>query len=208
MNSQEYLSSLKQKLAPLSPEERDAALSYYEEYFAEAGEENFAEVAKGLGSPSALAAQILAESTIRQAQNNQLQAEGAAKSQDTPQPKRGLSAIKIIILGILALPMAIPLLCVLLSVIIAFASIIVALIVSLLAIVVAFAVAAVVIFVKAIPLFIFNAGLGLLLLGISLICAAFTIICAWLLWGAVKLSIRGLIGISSKMFSFGRRSVP
>ncbi|MFT3951100.1 MAG: hypothetical protein QM689_03985 [Oscillospiraceae bacterium] len=55
------MAQLESALAPLIAEERRSALDYYENYFDDAGEENVTRVIEELGSPQALAAQILRE---------------------------------------------------------------------------------------------------------------------------------------------------
>ena len=54
-----YLAELRRLLATLPQEERDAALTYYEEYFDDAGPEEIERVIGELGPARALAAQIL-----------------------------------------------------------------------------------------------------------------------------------------------------
>ncbi len=52
MNKAEFLAGLRDALAGKLPSgELEDVLSYYEEYFADAGEEHEAEAAEGLGSP-------------------------------------------------------------------------------------------------------------------------------------------------------------
>lgn len=58
MNKKEFLSRLNHLLSDLAAGEREEALAYYEEYFADAGAENEAEVIAALGSPEQVAKQI------------------------------------------------------------------------------------------------------------------------------------------------------
>ncbi len=58
MNKGEFLGRLKELLSDLSAGEREEALLYYEEYFADAGEENEADVLASLVSPEQVARQI------------------------------------------------------------------------------------------------------------------------------------------------------
>ena len=51
MNKQEYMNQLKERLRRLPKEDFARAVEYYEEYFAEAGEENEAKAIEDLGSP-------------------------------------------------------------------------------------------------------------------------------------------------------------
>ena len=59
MTRQEFMTALRDKLILLSPEEREDAVQFYEEYFDEAGAENEQAVLTELGSPEALAEKIL-----------------------------------------------------------------------------------------------------------------------------------------------------
>ena len=58
MTKQEFMYRLAQELLTLPPEERVCALTFYEEYFADAGEENAEAVIRELGSPEAVARAI------------------------------------------------------------------------------------------------------------------------------------------------------
>ncbi len=60
LDKQNFLNRLQAELADLTSEERREALEYYEEYFADAGEENEADVLISLGSPEQVAEQIKA----------------------------------------------------------------------------------------------------------------------------------------------------
>ena len=51
MTKQEFMYRLAQQLVSLPPEERVCALKFYDEYFADAGEENADAVIRDLGSP-------------------------------------------------------------------------------------------------------------------------------------------------------------
>lgn len=60
MDKREFLEGLRMQLSDLTFEERGEALEYYEEYFADAGEENEEEVILSLGAPEQVAEQIKA----------------------------------------------------------------------------------------------------------------------------------------------------
>ncbi len=72
MNKKEYLDQLRNELSRLPKDERDAAVSYYEEFFIEAGDEDEQAVITRLGNVSELAKAILIENGI---DPNQKQAE-------------------------------------------------------------------------------------------------------------------------------------
>ncbi|KAB2329156.1 DUF1700 domain-containing protein [Bacillus mesophilum] len=101
MGREEYLKKLRSKIRKMPKEEIEAAIEYYDEYFEEAGEDSDDSVIKRLGSPSSVAAQILADHAVKD-----LDAE-------TRSAKKSLSSIWFIILAIFAAPIGLPLLLVL-----------------------------------------------------------------------------------------------
>ena len=58
MTKSEYMEKLNQLLQDISPEERESAMSYYEGYFDDAGEENADKVIEEFGSPEKVAANL------------------------------------------------------------------------------------------------------------------------------------------------------
>ncbi|MBR4879167.1 MAG: DUF1700 domain-containing protein, partial [Clostridia bacterium] len=61
MNKELFLKRLRDALSSLSEDEVRGAVEYYEEYFADAGAENEADVIAALGSPEAVAENIIRE---------------------------------------------------------------------------------------------------------------------------------------------------
>lgn len=61
MNRMEFMAELERLLADLPDEERQAAVQYYEDYFADAGVENEGKVLQELGGPEKVAASIRAD---------------------------------------------------------------------------------------------------------------------------------------------------
>ena len=62
MNKNEFMESLKAKLAGLNPEDREDAINYYWEYFEEAGFGEESDVNKSVGNPEDVAAKIIGAS--------------------------------------------------------------------------------------------------------------------------------------------------
>ncbi len=77
MNKQEFLYQLASELMSLPPEERVAALKYYEEYFEDAGPDKEREVLEELGSPRDVARTILADYARREPGQGPSQAWGS-----------------------------------------------------------------------------------------------------------------------------------
>ena len=101
MRKDEYIAELKHRLAGFSASDMEDAVSYCEEYFEEAGEGQEQQVIDDLGSPARFAAQLKAERSIRKNPNSSLKNAG------------------MIILGICALPIALPLMLAVVAVIFA-----------------------------------------------------------------------------------------
>lgn len=96
MTRKEFMQELRSRLGRLSPDERDAACAYYEEYFDEAGPDREQDVIRELGSPQSVASRILAEHAVKAAR----EAPG--------NPGKGLSALWFVLLAVLAAPIALP----------------------------------------------------------------------------------------------------
>lgn len=97
MNRKEFLTELNLALSSLPEEERRDALLYYNEYLDDAGLENEDEAIRELGSVQEIAARINAESAIREMEEHPVS------------PKKGFSAVWIVIIAILSAPIALPL---------------------------------------------------------------------------------------------------
>ena len=61
MNRMEFMAELERLLADMPEDERQAAVQYYADYFADAGEENEQDVIRELGSPEKVAESIKAD---------------------------------------------------------------------------------------------------------------------------------------------------
>ncbi len=161
MNKNEFIRELKEKLKRLPSSEIDSAVSYYEEYFNEAGQENEQNILAQLDSPSAVASKIIGEYAINTAEE--------------PKEKNSQKTLWIVLLAIFASPIALPL--ALAVVIVA-----IALLVSLFAIFLSFClvgsllagggvlfiVCSVLIMFSSFPTFIFFLGCGLVAIALGI----------------------------------------
>jgi len=95
MNRIEFMNGLRHKLRRLPCEEAQNAISYYEEYFDEAGAENEAQTIAALGSPNDVASKIIGEYAITSAES-------------VPVEKKKSNVLLITILAIFASPIALP----------------------------------------------------------------------------------------------------
>lgn len=91
MSRNEFISELRKKLSRLPQSEIDSTISYYDEYFNDAGPENEQLVLSEIGSPSSVASKIIGEFAVVSAEKN----------------KRPVSVL-FIILAIFASPIALP----------------------------------------------------------------------------------------------------
>ncbi|MDQ0359964.1 DUF1700 domain-containing protein [Breznakia pachnodae] len=174
MSKKEYIADLSYHLRDLQREEFEDAIHYVEEYFEEAGEDNASQVIEELGPPNKLAATIRAESTIK---NNQQQQERRRKREDAnnredyvPRSgKRDLKSLWIIILGIFALPIALPLALAAFLIVFVFFLVIFCLIIAGICCMIALIIFSVPAFVSSLALMSTSYASGLVGLGISFI---------------------------------------
>lgn len=194
MNRSEFFNKLEQELARVSKEEKDAALDYYNEYFDDAGEENEQKVIEELGSPAQIAARIKADIAVRR-----------LGSDNKPSVKKGISAVWLVILAILAAPIALPLAvgaaALAFGLLLALVGILIALIASVAAffiagiVVVAAGIAAV---ATSIPVAIFTVGIGLAVLGITILIGILVVLAARGIFGSVARGMNRQLNKKSK----------
>ena len=100
MNRNEYMKELEQALKRLPKAEREEALSYYNEYFDDAGPEREAEVMEELGDAKGIATQIVKEVALKR----------LAEPKPEKAARKGLSTLWIVLLALCAAPIGLPLL--------------------------------------------------------------------------------------------------
>lgn len=160
MDKREYLAQLANHLKDLPNDEFEDAMHYIEEYFDEAGIENEQKVVEELGTPAKYAAQIKASSTIK---------ENIRQPRNAVKPSSGIKTVWYIIAGICALPIALPLLIVVIALVFTFLVIAFALIVTILAITFAAYISAIPLLLSSFPLFAINVPSGFMALGASIV---------------------------------------
>ncbi len=114
MTKEQFITALRKELKKLPPEEIVEATNYYEEYFAEAGSDGSTDeqLIEQIGSPKSVAAQIKSEYASRVLT-------GDETLQYKPTVGHKISAVWWVLLGVLAVPVGIPLAIVLAAVIFA-----------------------------------------------------------------------------------------
>ena len=173
MNRNEFIKELRHRLKRLPQEETENAVSYYEEYFNDAGAENEARTIEALGSPLAVASRIIGEYAIN----------------DTTKVKaRKRNVMLITILAVCASPVALPLA-------LALAVIVLSVGIVFLAVTVSFASVALAGFLTVvIGFWAFTADFAtrVLYLGLGLFVTALGAAITWAIMRLGKLSFRGL----------------
>jgi len=171
MDKNKFMAELEAQLSRIDAQERADALAFYNEYFEEAGAENEQAVIEELGNPAKVAAQIRADAAVKDAQT------------ENSSIKKLLYAIGAIILGICALPIALPMVIVVVSLIFALLVTVAALAFAFVMVVGAFLLTGVVLIAAGVGVFLTNAavgifyiGSGLVVTGISMILIVFTFI--------------------------------
>jgi uncharacterized membrane protein len=97
MNRSQFLAELAKLLENLPPEERSNALAYYEEYLIDAGPEGEAEAIAALGSPAQVAAEIIGAYGLQQSSTPAAEASSGS-----------LKVLWVVLLGIFAAPIVLP----------------------------------------------------------------------------------------------------
>ena len=163
MNREAYIKELEMNLSSLPEHEREEALSFYKEYFADM-EENNPESLSTLELPSQVAAQIKAEAAIR------------TTTEKNVKDKKGLSTVWIVLLAVFALPVGLPIAVSVAVVAISLLAVAFTVVISLYATALAVVVsgifsliAAVVLIPASFPVSVFYLGMGLLSLGLGYI---------------------------------------
>ncbi|BAP85390.1 hypothetical protein LOOC260_108500 [Paucilactobacillus hokkaidonensis JCM 18461] len=173
METNPYIQELAKYLTQLTKEEQADVLEFYSEYILDAQMTSEAMIIHKLGTPKQLSRKILADYSIRNLDN-----EEAGKPHYEPKSKKNIRMIWLVLLALLASPVAIPIVIAIIGVLIGFfvaiVAIFIALIVTILGIVVA-GVAAIVggimVWSASIPTSVFFMGIGVTALGLMLIIA-------------------------------------
>ena len=182
MNRAEYMRVLQRRLKRLPGEDYDRAVSYFEEYFEDAGPEHEAEAIEDLGRPEMAADEVIRSMAVENAQKPEKDV------------KRGLSKVWVGILAVCAAPVGLPLAVASAAVIVAIFVVIAALLFTVFAVALSVAVSSVPCIILSIW-FLFTVptngvatlGLGLLGLGIGI---WFVMACVDLCKGFLNLMMR------------------
>jgi len=117
MNKTQYLGELAYRLRRLPGEERENVLTYYQEYFDEAGEGNEQQAIAELGAPAKVASQILGKY--------------AMKGFDEQSPRRRVRSIWFILLALFSAPITLPLAIAAFAIIVALLAVVLSVLIAL-----------------------------------------------------------------------------
>lgn len=203
MNRREYMGELERLLADIPLSEKEEALQYYNDYLDDAGVENEEEVIASLGTPESVAA------NIKEGLFEETAVCVVPEAKEERKKDSNGTTVLLIVLGILAAPIVIPL---------AFAAIMVvfALIVTLLAVVFAILITFAALTFALLITGVLFAGLGIAkifvtpmggitLLGGGLLCAGiglvFLVLTIWMVGKAIPAVVRFIANLFKKLFN-------
>ena len=218
MNRVEFMAELERLLADLPEDERQAAVQYYADYFADAGAENEAEVIRELGSPEKTAESIKAdyygrtfdesrfehkdymEKYGQQASGQQTSgqqpvgtADSPAGEQKKPWTSRGLKILLIVLIAIVVWPLSLGLICAVLGILAAVVCLFVGLVIAAVCVMIAGGVTAVTGLLMSVaypPAALMTTGIGLLLFVLGLIATVGTVKLCMIVYPAM---LRGFV---------------
>ena len=217
MNRVEFMAELERLLADLPEDERQAAVQYYADYFADAGAENEAEVIRELGSPEKTAESIKAdyygrtfdesrfehkdymEKYGQQASGQQTSGQqqagpaGASVEGKKPWTSRGLKILLIVLIAIVVWPVSLGLICAVLGILAAVVCLFVGLVIAAVCVMIAGGVTAVTGLLMSVaypPAALMTTGIGLLLFVLGLIATVGTVKLCMIVYPAM---LRGFV---------------
>ncbi|HIZ82277.1 MAG TPA: DUF1700 domain-containing protein [Candidatus Mediterraneibacter pullistercoris] len=209
MNRMEFMAELERLLAGMPAEERQAAVQYYADYFADAGVENESEVIKELVSPEKVAASIKADYYGTEFNEEKFDQKAymekyGRRSSDTedrgtqkkqPWSSNGLKVLLIILIAIVVWPVTLAIVCVVFALAIAAVSVFASLVIASAAVLAAGIITVIVGFalIFAIPpAALITIGIGLLLSVFGLIATVGTVKLCIIVYPAM---LRGFVNL-------------
>ena len=217
MNRVEFMAELERLLADLPEDERQAAVQYYADYFADAGAENEAEVIRELGSPEKTAESIKAdyygrtfdesrfehkdymEKYGQQASGQQTSGQqqagpaGASVEGKKPWTSRGLKILLFVLIAIVVWPVSLGLICAVLGILAAVVCLFAGLVIAAVCVMIAGGVTAVTGLLMSVaypPAALMTTGIGLLLFVLGLIATVGTVKLCMIVYPAM---LRGFV---------------
>lgn len=207
MTKTEFLSELYRLLDGMPEEERKAAVSYYEDYFADAGEEHEQEVMRELGSPEKVAASIRADYFGTEFHEEDYEWKAYPEhygAQQAPRTSRGVKILLIALIVLAVVPafwrILVPVFCVVIGLICAVIGIFAGLVVGSAALMLAglgMVLSAVPMVFDILPMAFLIGGLGLLIFVVGLMAVVGTVKLCMVVYPAM---FRGFINLCRRPF--------
>lgn len=225
MNRNEFILELNKLLSDLSNSEREEAISYYEDYFDDAGPEAEQEVIRSLGSPSKVAANI--KSGLNGSEDGEFSERGyhtesdrqrdevvnrAMSSEDRGFHKKDensvLKIVLIVLAGIVLLPFIAPFAMGLLGVLVGIISAAAATIFGIFVAGIAIAFVGIVAFILGIVQLFIQPALGILMIGVALILTGIggllAVLGVWIVTKLLPPVVRGIVSGCRKIFGLNK----
>ncbi len=195
MTKNEYMVELRQKLKRLPKDNFDQAIDYFEEYFAEAGEENVAQAIEDLGSPQLAADQIVRDFAV----------DNSVKGEAKKDVRKGIDGVWIVILAICASPIAFPFALAAVVLMFAFLLVVISLLLSFGLSGVAFVLTAPIALVGAIMMITKSIPVALVCLGTALVTAGAGILIIYASYLMIRKFLYWVVLTFGKKFAKGGR---
>lgn len=190
MNRAKFMKRLQALLSDLEESERVEALSYYEEYFDDAGAENEQELIKSLGSPEKVAKSIK---------------EGLNDSDGKEDDRNEVRILLFLILALFALPILAPICIGVVAMIFGIFGAAAALVCAVAIVGFALVIAGAAVFFSAFPSMFLSPAVGVLLIGLGFLLAGIGILLAilgiWIVGKVLPPIIRWIVRSIQKLFS-------
>lgn len=189
MNREEFLKELEYRLRRLPKEERTEALAFYWDYLDDAGPENEAAALETLGSPKTVARQIVQKAAVK-----------AVSPKEGASEKRGFfSTLWLVILGICAAPVALPLAATAVLLLLAALLVVAAILISALALLVAAGISGVFSVVLGVPVLLSAPANGAVVVGFGLLLTGISVIVSLALAEGCNAGARGLLQLLGRL---------
>lgn len=221
MTRSEFMEKLKELLSDLSESEREEVLTYYEEYFEDAGEENEQAVIESLGSPQKVARIIKEGLKDSQGEQGEFTEHGFSgyedeEKEELEQPegrknflrkRSGLSGgwlLLLIILAVFAFPILIPVvsavIAVIFAIIVAIAAVLFAAVIAGIALVIA----AGCLLIGGVAMLFHTARMGVLMIGLGLVSGGIgvllSILGVMIVGKVLPVVVRWIVKVLQKLF--------
>jgi len=183
LNKHDFIRILREKLQNLPETERETAIEYYDEYFAEAGVQNEDKVIRELGDPAVIAKNLMNEFYSRDSSFTQSnQSQNQQTTVNVNMAKKDTSVGWTIFIIIMCVIFGIPAVATITGAIVSIVSFIASLIITFFAVGISFIISGIILFVYGIIRMITDPIIGMFILGVALFMTGIGILSLILTW--------------------------